>query len=171
MSLGSMSICHFKLACLASIPFICSLHAMAGGHQNEAGWTNACVLCAYSVSVYVGTQGLMCVLFEKRGLWACRRGWQVALDIARGLHWLHSRSLVHLDIKTSNVLLTADGRAKIADFGLSHFLSDRDYLSESVVQMGTFPYAAPEVLLASKVTTKADLFSFGVVLWELVTGE
>lgn len=115
---------------------------------------------------------------------AIKQGWvtwrqhgaQIALDIASGLHYLHSRSpkVVHLDLKSSNVLLSQDYRAKITDVGLSQLVPiSKSYVSSTggVGVQGTFPYAAPEQLLGQRCTTSADVFSYGVVLWEICTGE
>lgn len=77
--------------------------------------------------------------------------------------------VVHLDLKSSNVLLAADGTAKISDVGLAALIS-RSYLSQ-MAPAGTWAWVAPEVILGGRVTHKADIFSFGVVLWEIVTLE
>ncbi len=72
----------------------------------------------------------------------CGRGWQVALHIARGLHHMHSRKVMHLDLKSANILLARDGTAKVADVGLAKILT-RD--NTHVSMEGTFDWAAPEV--------------------------
>jgi serine/threonine protein kinase len=92
----------------------------------------------------------------------------LALDIIRGVHFLHSQSVTHRDIKSKNILLTAEGRAKISDVGLATILDD---VSSSECFVGTFAWAAPEMLLGSFSTEKADIYSVGVVLWELATQE
>ncbi|BDA46092.1 probable leucine-rich repeat receptor-like serine/threonine-protein [Coccomyxa sp. Obi] len=97
------------------------------------------------------------------------RGKRVALEIALGLHFLHDLRVAHLDLKSSNVLLAADGTAKISDVGLAALIS-RSYLSQ-MAPAGTWAWVAPEVILGGRVTRKADIFSFGVVLWEIVTLE
>ncbi|CAL8462229.1 g1760 [Coccomyxa elongata] len=97
------------------------------------------------------------------------RGKRVALEIALGLHFLHDLRVAHLDLKSSNVLLAADGTAKISDVGLAALIS-RSYLSQ-MAPAGTWAWVAPEVILGGRVTHKADIFSFGVVLWEIVTLE
>ena len=78
------------------------------------------------------------------------RGWQVALHIARGLHHMHSRKVMHLDLKSANILLARDGTAKVADVGLAKILT-RD--NTHVSMEGTFDWAAPEVGLLSGLTT------------------
>lgn len=96
-------------------------------------------------------------------------GRQIALDIARGLHFLHRHNVVHFDLKSPNVLLGRDNVAKIADVGLAKILQ-KDYVS-SLQSCGTFAWSAPEVLLGARCSEKVDIYSLGVILWELVTGE
>ncbi|KAL4428402.1 hypothetical protein ABPG75_002491 [Micractinium tetrahymenae] len=98
------------------------------------------------------------------------RGRRVALHLARALAYLHSLGIVHMDVKSSNELLTGRGGAKLGDVGLSRSL-EGTHLS-AVTCVGTFAWAAPEVLLGGHDCGRpADIYSFGVVLWELVTGE
>ncbi|KAK9824767.1 hypothetical protein WJX74_006661 [Apatococcus lobatus] len=103
---------------------------------------------------------------ERLFAWS-RRGRKVALDIVRGLVYMHSKSVVHLDIKSCNVLLSRDGVAKVADVGLARLLNRE----APVGVQGTFEWAAPEVLLGRPCTNKADIYGLGVVLWEIITGE
>ncbi|DBA72728.1 TPA: hypothetical protein ACH3X2_010124 [Trebouxia sp. C0005] len=95
------------------------------------------------------------------------KGASVALDIIKGLHFLHKHMVVHMDMKPKNVLLTPDySIAKIADVGLAHIMGNTAQGSQA---MGTFAYAAPEQLLNKPCDEKVDIYSFGVLLWELVT--
>ncbi|KDP36118.1 hypothetical protein JCGZ_08762 [Jatropha curcas] len=101
-----------------------------------------------------------------------KRRLNIALDVARGMEYLHNlahRSFIHRDLKSSNILLGDDFRAKVSDFGLVKLAPDGE---KSVVTRlaGTFGYLAPEYAVTGKITTKADVFSFGVVLMELLTG-
>ncbi|KAK9818084.1 hypothetical protein WJX72_006882 [[Myrmecia] bisecta] len=98
-----------------------------------------------------------------------QRGAKIALDIAKGMHFLHSHRVIHLDMKSPNILLARDGTAKIADVGLSRVLNSRSHATE--VGAGTFHWMAPEVLMHGRCTEKADVFSFGVILWEIIRGE
>ncbi|KAL9334285.1 hypothetical protein Peur_074424 [Populus x canadensis] len=96
----------------------------------------------------------------------------IALDVARGMEYLHSlarQTFIHRDLKSSNILLGDDFRAKVSDFGLVKLAPDGE---KSVVTRlaGTFGYLAPEYAVMGKITTKADVFSYGVVLMELLTG-
>ncbi|KAI4369122.1 hypothetical protein MLD38_017607 [Melastoma candidum] len=101
-----------------------------------------------------------------------KRRLNIALDVARGMEYLHSlahQSFIHRDLKSSNILLADDYRAKVSDFGLVKLAPDGE---KSVVTRlaGTFGYLAPEYAVTGKITTKADVFSYGVVLMELLTG-
>ncbi|KAK9812044.1 hypothetical protein WJX73_000926 [Symbiochloris irregularis] len=100
-----------------------------------------------------------------------RRGQGIALDIARGLFSLHSQRIVHFDVKSPNVLLTREYLAKIADVGLAHPLASRSRLIQPNTMKGTWAWQAPETITGADVTTAADIWSFGVIMWELMTGE
>lgn len=96
----------------------------------------------------------------------------IALDVARGVEYLHSlahQSFIHRDLKPSNILLGDDMRAKVADFGLVR-LAPEGKASIETRLAGTFGYLAPEYAVTGRVTTKVDIFSFGVILMEMITG-
>ncbi|KAK9950647.1 hypothetical protein M0R45_006124 [Rubus argutus] len=98
---------------------------------------------------------------------------KIALDAARGLAYLHEDSqpcVIHRDFKASNILLENDFHAKVADFGLAKQAPEGriNYLSTRV--MGTFGYVAPEYAMTGHLLVKSDVYSYGVVLLELLTG-
>ncbi|KAL0333530.1 UNVERIFIED_CONTAM: Receptor protein kinase TMK1 [Sesamum angustifolium] len=102
-----------------------------------------------------------------------KRRLNIALDVARGMEYLHTlahQSFIHRDLKSSNILLGDDFRAKVSDFGLVKLAPDGSQKSVATRLAGTFGYLAPEYAVTGKITTKADVFSFGVVLIELLTG-
>ncbi|KAF5198079.1 Lysm domain receptor-like kinase, partial [Thalictrum thalictroides] len=100
---------------------------------------------------------------------------QVALDTARGLEYIHEHTkthYVHRDIKTSNILLDSAFRAKISDFGLAKLVGKTSEGEASATRVvGTFGYLAPEYLSDGLATTKSDVYAFGVVLFELISGK
>ncbi|KAL3747480.1 hypothetical protein ACJRO7_016291 [Eucalyptus globulus] len=102
--------------------------------------------------------------------WPNRR--KIALGSAKGLAYLHEYchpKIIHRDIKASNILLDFKFEAKVADFGLAKFTSETNtHVSTRV--MGTFGYLAPEYASSGKLTEKSDVFSYGVMLLELITG-
>jgi hypothetical protein len=117
-----------------------------------------------------------------------RGGIFIAMDVVAGLKYLHEKKrVIHLDLKSSNILLrethTYDGcstppseysvthRGKISDVGLSKMLPTSHEYIKDLQTSGTWNWCAPEVILCAKCTPAADMFSFGVVLWEICTGE
>lgn len=98
---------------------------------------------------------------------------RIAVDAARGLEYLHEKvqpSIIHRDIRSSNVLLFEDYKAKIADFNISNQSPDMAARLHSTRVLGTFGYHAPEYAMTGQLTQKSDVYSFGVVLLELLTG-
>ncbi|QCE02311.1 lysM domain receptor-like kinase 3 isoform X1 [Vigna unguiculata] len=100
---------------------------------------------------------------------------QIALDAARGLEYIHEHTkthYVHRDIKTSNILLDASFRAKISDFGLAKLVGKANEGEISTTKVvGTYGYLAPEYLSEGLATTKSDIYAFGVVLFEIISGK
>ncbi|XP_072332281.1 mitogen-activated protein kinase kinase kinase 20-like isoform X1 [Scyliorhinus torazame] len=93
-----------------------------------------------------------------------------ATDIAKGMHYLHMDApvkVIHRDLKSRNVVVAADKVLKICDFGASRFHSHTTHMS----LVGTFPWMAPEVIQSLPVAETCDTFSYGVVLWEMLTRE
>jgi eukaryotic-like serine/threonine-protein kinase len=98
------------------------------------------------------------------------------IDIASALEAAHSLSIVHRDLKPENVIRRSDGQIKVLDFGLARWESQPDSpsmtrLTEAGVALGTPGYMAPEQLSGGEADARADIFSFGVLAWELATGE
>jgi len=93
---------------------------------------------------------------------------RIGSEILDALAYAHAHGVVHRDVKPANVILAADGRAKIMDFGVAHLAGSKLTRAEDVV--GTPSYLSPELLTGGAVDRRADLFSFGVLLYEALTG-
>ncbi|ONM37230.1 Protein kinase superfamily protein [Zea mays] len=98
---------------------------------------------------------------------------RIAVGAAKGIQYLHEVAnppVIYRDLKASNILLDADFNAKLSDFGLAKLgpMGDQSHVSTRV--MGTYGYCAPEYAMTGKLTKMSDIYSFGVVLLELITG-
>ncbi len=94
----------------------------------------------------------------------------IAIQIAEGLGEAHFQDIVHRDIKSANIMITAKGQAKVMDFGLAK-LRGGSSLTKSQTTIGTVAYMSPEQARGDEVDQRTDLWSLGVVLYEMVTGE
>jgi len=93
-----------------------------------------------------------------------------AIEIGRGLSVAHARNMVHRDIKPQNILIDAEGRAKLTDFGISRQL-EQDGMTATGRVLGTTDYVAPEQAMGRKVDPRTDVYSLGVVLYEMLVGQ
>ncbi|XP_040997278.1 serine/threonine-protein kinase STY13-like [Juglans microcarpa x Juglans regia] len=90
-----------------------------------------------------------------------------ALDVARGMAYVHGLGLIHRDLKSDNLLINADKSIKIADFGVARIEVQTEGMTP---ETGTYRWMAPEMIQHRPYTQKVDVYSFGIVLWELITG-
>ncbi|XP_023540967.1 PTI1-like tyrosine-protein kinase 3 isoform X2 [Cucurbita pepo subsp. pepo] len=152
-------------------------------HENFVELHGYCVEGNLRVLAYeFATMGsLHDVLHGRKGVQGAQPGpvldWmqrvRIAVDAARGLEYLHEKvqpSIIHRDVRSSNVLLFEEYKTKIADFNLSNQAPDMAARLHSTRVLGTFGYHAPEYAMTGQLTQKSDVYSFGVVLLELLTG-
>jgi len=122
-----------------------------------------CFIC----QEYVEGKSLNKLIQEKPLYWS--EFLDISIQIAEGLNAAHQKGIIHRDMKSENVMVTSQGVAKITDFGLAK-LKDVSTLTESGTVLGTLEYMSPEQVQGLKVDHRSDIFSFGVVLYEMVTG-
>ena len=110
-------------------------------------------------------------LIERRGPAPVATALELAMQIARALSFAHQHGLVHRDVKPQNVLLNGDGRAKVTDFGIARSLDVQRGMTQTGTVLGTSDYIAPEQAQGQRVDEHTDVYSLGVVLYELLTTE
>ncbi|MEI6667083.1 MAG: protein kinase [Acidobacteriota bacterium] len=148
------------------------------------------ILGIHDVAAHEGTRYVVMELLEGESLRArldagpipYRKAMELAIQMAQGLAAAHSKGVVHRDLKPDNLWITQDGRLKILDFGLAKRMSGPSSMSESAstigptadtqhgTVLGTLGYMSPEQLRGEPVDARTDLFSFGAVLFEMMTG-
>src|SRR5581483_10212431 len=110
-------------------------------------------------------------LIERHGPAPVERALELAVQIARGLGAAHERGVVHRDVKPQNVLLNGDGQAKVTDFGIAREIDMQRGMTQTGTVLGTSDYISPEQAQGRHVDEHSDVYSLGVVLYELLTGE
>jgi serine/threonine-protein kinase len=124
----------------------------------------------FIVFEYVEGENLKQVI-ERRGPAPVTTALELAIQIARGLSFAHQQGLVHRDVKPQNVLLNGDGQAKVTDFGIARSLDVQHGMTQTGTVLGTSDYIAPEQAQGQRVDEHTDVYSLGVVLYELLTSE
>ncbi|KAJ3673017.1 hypothetical protein LUZ60_006391 [Juncus effusus] len=159
--------------------FRAEMEILAG--RTGSGWPHPNLVSLYGWCLSGSTKLLVYEYLEGGSLedliidwvrFGSERRLETAIEVARALVFLHHEcepAVVHRDVKASNVLLDREGRAKVTDFGLARVVGPGES-HVSTILAGTVGYVAPEYVHTWRVTTKGDVYSFGVLLMELATG-
>src|SRR3954452_10994349 len=110
-------------------------------------------------------------LIQRRGPAPVVTSLELTKQIAQALSFAHQNGLVHRDVKPQNVLLNGDGRAKVTDFGIARSLDVKHGMTQTGTVLGTSDYIAPEQAQGQQVAERTDIYSLGVVVYELLTDE
>jgi eukaryotic-like serine/threonine-protein kinase len=124
----------------------------------------------FIVFEYVEGENLKQVLKRSRRL-SVEQALELVVQVARGLAYAHQEGIVHRDVKPQNVLVDANGVAKVTDFGIARSLDVQHGMTQTGTVLGTSDYIAPEQAQGLVVDEQSDIYSLGVVLYELLTGE
>jgi len=156
-----------KSAAAIDHPYICNIHEVSRTDDGQD----------FIVMEYVVGKTLTERLSE--GPLTLTEALQLASEIAEGLEKAHNQGIVHRDLKPANIMITSEGHAKVMDFGLAKSLKAPEGVEEQVTApltqegstLGTLYYMSPEQIRAEPMDTRSDIFSYGVVLYEMLSGE
>ncbi|MBN7772051.1 Stk1 family PASTA domain-containing Ser/Thr kinase [Clostridium aminobutyricum] len=109
-------------------------------------------------------------MIKENGPFDYKKAIDITQQIARGLSCAHKNHIIHKDVKPHNILLTTDGVAKITDFGIAKFVDNATIVGNTDTVMGSVHYFSPEQARGGYVDEKSDIYSLGIVLYEMITG-
>ncbi|MFM7499525.1 MAG: Stk1 family PASTA domain-containing Ser/Thr kinase, partial [Actinomycetota bacterium] len=150
--------------------------AAALSHPNlvqvyDQGWNQGGIPAVFLVMEYIPGATLRDHLFAVGQLGA-KESLEIIEQVLSALVYAHRAGIIHRDIKPENIMITADGRAKLGDFGLARAVSTGNTLTaDANVLMGTVAYLAPEQVQRGIADAKSDIYSLGIVLFEMLTGK
>ncbi|XP_059280980.1 serine/threonine-protein kinase STY8-like isoform X2 [Lycium ferocissimum] len=139
-------------------------------HKNVVQFIGACTrapnLCI--VTEYMSRGSIYDFLHKQKGAFKLPTLLKVAADVSKGMNYLHQNNIIHRDLKTANLLMDEHGVVKVGDFGVARVQAQTGVMT---AETGTYRWMAPEVIEHRPYDHKADVFSFGILLWELLSGE
>ncbi len=124
----------------------------------------------YMISEFITKGSLFDCLHVQKNKFTENEQLNIAYEIAIALRYLHSRKINHCDLKSSNILLDDNLKIKVSDFGLSR-LKNIFSFNENKGRIGTSHWMPPEIMKAQKYEESSDVFSYGMIVWEILTGE
>ncbi|XP_018450394.1 serine/threonine-protein kinase STY17 isoform X1 [Raphanus sativus] len=139
-------------------------------HKNVVQFIGACTrspnLCI--VTEFMARGSIYDFLHKQKGVFKLQSLLKVALDVSKGMNYLHQNNIIHRDLKTANLLMDEHEVVKVADFGVARVQTQSGVMT---AETGTYRWMAPEVIEHKPYDHRADVFSYAIVLWELLTGE
>ncbi len=123
--------------------------------------------CYYIIMEYVPGITLKDYI-EKKGKLNYRETLSIAIQVARGIQAAHANNIIHRDIKPQNIIISSDGKVKVTDFGIARAASEETIHSDV---MGSVHYSSPEQARNGYVSNRSDIYSLGIVMYEMVTGQ
>ncbi|MEM7346030.1 MAG: protein kinase [Chloroflexota bacterium] len=109
-------------------------------------------------------------LLDETGKFSVERTLEVSLELADALTRIHHLDIVHRDLKPANIMLTQNGKVRLTDFGVAH-LPKKTQLTQTGMVLGTIDYLSPEACQGGVIDARSDIWSFGVIMWEMLTGQ
>ncbi|PPR91905.1 hypothetical protein GOBAR_AA28774 [Gossypium barbadense] len=139
-------------------------------HKNVVQFIGACTKPPnlYIVTEFVSGGSVYDYLHKQKGVFKLPSLLKVAIDVSKGMNYLHQNNIIHRDLKAPNLLMDENEVVKVADFGVARVKAQSGVMT---AETGTYRWMAPEVIEHKPYDHKADVFSFGIVLWELLTGK
>ncbi|XP_051198533.1 cysteine-rich receptor-like protein kinase 6 [Lolium perenne] len=139
--------------------------------QNNGRYIVADIVESLLCYEYLPRGNLQSNLFEIRTKMNWDTRFNIIKGICEGIHFIHSISVVHMDLKPQNILLDDNLEPKIADFGLSRFFGQEKTRMNTQTVVGSYGYMAPEYIYRGEISTKSDIYSLGILIIETTTGE
>nr|XP_018685589.1 PREDICTED: serine/threonine-protein kinase STY46-like [Musa acuminata subsp. malaccensis] len=170
-----LGILEIVFSCISFSLTCCCIHCCSWlcrkvRHKNVVQFIGACTkppsLCI--VTEFMSGGSVYDFLHKQKGVFKLPALLRVAIDVSKGMNYLHQNNIIHRDLKAANLLMDENEVVKVADFGVARVKAESGVMT---AETGTYRWMAPEVIEHKPYDHKADVFSFGIVLWELLTAK